>query len=182
MRVYDRNMGAWRVSYFEPQRGEYAHLVATAHKRDGIRQDGTRNDGLLIRWNFSKITEPATSGRASSPKTREPPGCSTSTTRASGSASPCDAPLQGEREAQVLGVVAQRGQRRRGTLQGGEGQPHRLRAEADARDAEVGETLQRDAAESPMVEMRPFTSSMARFTRSSSFNPRKKITSAPASR
>lgn len=57
VRVYDRNMGAWRVSYFEPERGEYAHLVATAHKRDGIRQDGTRNDGLLIRWNFSKITE-----------------------------------------------------------------------------------------------------------------------------
>ncbi len=57
VRVYDREMGAWRVSYFEPDRGEYAHLVATAHKRDGIRQDGTRNDGLLIRWNFSKITE-----------------------------------------------------------------------------------------------------------------------------
>ncbi|MET1053157.1 MAG: hypothetical protein ABWX65_11010 [Mycetocola sp.] len=57
VRVYDREMGAWRVSYFEPLRGEYAHLVATAHKRDGIRQDGTRNDGLLIRWNFSKITE-----------------------------------------------------------------------------------------------------------------------------
>lgn len=57
VRVYDREMGAWRVSYFEPERGEYAHLVATAHKRDGIRQDGTRNDGLLIRWNFSKITE-----------------------------------------------------------------------------------------------------------------------------
>ncbi len=57
MRVYDRDMGAWRVSYFEPRRGEYAHLVATAHKRDGIRQDGTRNDGLLIRWNFSHITE-----------------------------------------------------------------------------------------------------------------------------
>lgn len=57
VRVYDREMGAWRVSYFEPVRGEYAHLVATAHKRDGIRQDGTRNDGLLIRWNFSKITE-----------------------------------------------------------------------------------------------------------------------------
>ena len=57
VRVYDRDMGAWRVSYFEPERGEYAHLVATAHKRDGIRQDGTRNDGLLIRWNFSKITD-----------------------------------------------------------------------------------------------------------------------------
>lgn len=57
VRVYDREMGAWRVSYFEPERGEYAHLVATAHKRDGIRQDGTRNDGLLIRWNFSKITD-----------------------------------------------------------------------------------------------------------------------------
>lgn len=57
VRVYDWMMGGWRVSYFEPERGEYAHLVATAHKRDGIRQEGTRNDGQLIRWNFSKITE-----------------------------------------------------------------------------------------------------------------------------
>ncbi|MGG7507959.1 hypothetical protein [Plantibacter sp. YIM 135249] len=56
LRVYDRLMGAWRVSYVEPKRGEFCQLVATPHKSDGIRQDGTRNDDKLIRWNFSKIT------------------------------------------------------------------------------------------------------------------------------
>jgi len=57
VRVYDPAMGAWRVSYFEPGRGEYCHLVATSYRSDGIRQDGTRNDGMLIRWNFSGITD-----------------------------------------------------------------------------------------------------------------------------
>lgn len=56
VRVYDPVLGAWRVSYVEPRRGEYAHLVATAH-RDGIRQDGTRNDDKLIRWNFTRIAD-----------------------------------------------------------------------------------------------------------------------------
>ncbi|MGO3885393.1 MAG: hypothetical protein ACTJHU_03765 [Mycetocola sp.] len=55
VRVYDPLLGAWRVSYLEPERGEYAHLIASAH-RDGIRQDGTRSDDKLIRWNFSGIT------------------------------------------------------------------------------------------------------------------------------
>ncbi|MFZ4895452.1 hypothetical protein ACL9RL_13465 [Plantibacter sp. Mn2098] len=56
IRVYDRMVGAWRVSYVEPKRGEYCQLVATPHRSDGIRQDGTRNDDKLIRWNFSDIT------------------------------------------------------------------------------------------------------------------------------
>lgn len=55
VRVYDPLLGAWRVSYLEPERGEYAQLIASAH-RDGIRQDGTRSDDKLIRWNFSGIT------------------------------------------------------------------------------------------------------------------------------
>ncbi|MCU1635050.1 MAG: hypothetical protein JWQ68_289 [Cryobacterium sp.] len=58
VRVYDPHAGAWRVSYFAPQLGEYCHLVATPY-RTGIRQDGTRNDGKPIRWNFTEIT-PAT--------------------------------------------------------------------------------------------------------------------------
>jgi hypothetical protein len=56
LRVYDRLMGAWRVNYVEPRRGEFCQLVATPHRADGIRQDGTRNDDKLIRWNFSGIT------------------------------------------------------------------------------------------------------------------------------
>jgi hypothetical protein len=57
IRVYDADIGVWRVSYMEPARGEYCNLLATGHRKDGIRQDGTRNDGKAIRWNFSKITE-----------------------------------------------------------------------------------------------------------------------------
>ncbi|RUR01710.1 hypothetical protein [Labedella endophytica] len=57
IRVYDADIGLWRVSYMEPARGEYCNLLATGHRKDGIRQDGTRNDGKAIRWNFSLITE-----------------------------------------------------------------------------------------------------------------------------
>ncbi|KGJ76938.1 hypothetical protein GY21_08860 [Cryobacterium roopkundense] len=55
IRVYDAFAGVWRVSYFAPVTGEYCHLVATPY-RYGIRQDGTRTDGKLIRWNFTSIT------------------------------------------------------------------------------------------------------------------------------
>lgn len=58
VRVYDPEAGAWRVSFFSPETGEYCTLVATSY-RDGIRQDGTRTDGLPIRWNFSGITDDA---------------------------------------------------------------------------------------------------------------------------
>ncbi|PSL38376.1 hypothetical protein CLV49_1998 [Labedella gwakjiensis] len=57
IRVYDADIGLWRVSYMEPARGEYCNLLATGHRKDGIRQDGTRNDGKAIRWNFSSITD-----------------------------------------------------------------------------------------------------------------------------
>lgn len=57
IRVYDADIGVWRVSYVEPVRGEYCNLLATGHRKDGIRQDGTRNDGKAIRWNFSNITD-----------------------------------------------------------------------------------------------------------------------------
>jgi hypothetical protein len=57
IRVYDADIGLWRVTYVDPVRGEYCNLMATGHRKDGIRQDGTRNDGKAIRWNFSKITE-----------------------------------------------------------------------------------------------------------------------------
>lgn len=57
IRVYDADIGVWRVSYVEPVRGEYCNLLATGHRKDGIRQDGSRNDGKAIRWNFSRITD-----------------------------------------------------------------------------------------------------------------------------
>jgi hypothetical protein len=57
MRVYDPTLGAWRVSWFGAEAGDFCTLVATPHRRDGIRQDGTQTDGRPIRWNFSNITE-----------------------------------------------------------------------------------------------------------------------------
>ena len=57
VRVYDPTLGAWRVSWFGAAAGDFCTLVATPHRRDGIRQDGTQTDGRPIRWNFSKITD-----------------------------------------------------------------------------------------------------------------------------
>jgi hypothetical protein len=55
LRVYDPAVGVVRVSYFSPAANQYANLVAIGW-RNGIRQDGTQNDGRPIRWNFSSIT------------------------------------------------------------------------------------------------------------------------------
>jgi hypothetical protein len=57
VRVYDPIAGMWRISWFGTLAGDYCTLAGTAHKRDGIRQDGTQTDGRPIRWNFSKITD-----------------------------------------------------------------------------------------------------------------------------
>ena len=57
IRVYDTALGAWRVSWFGAATGDFCTLVATPHRRDGIRQDGTQTDGRPIRWNFSNITD-----------------------------------------------------------------------------------------------------------------------------
>jgi hypothetical protein len=56
LRVYDPVAGLTRVSYFSPANNEYCNLIAVGY-RDGIRQDGTRNDGRPIRWNFTAITD-----------------------------------------------------------------------------------------------------------------------------
>ena len=57
VRVYDTTVGAWRVSWFGAEAGDFCTLVATPDRRDGIRQDGTQTDGRPIRWNFSNITD-----------------------------------------------------------------------------------------------------------------------------
>jgi hypothetical protein len=56
LRVYDPVAGITRVSYVSPESNQYCNLVAIGW-RDGIRQDGTQNDGRPIRWNFSAITD-----------------------------------------------------------------------------------------------------------------------------
>ncbi|WP_295118391.1 hypothetical protein [uncultured Leifsonia sp.] len=57
VRVYDPTLGAWRVNWFGAAAGDFCTLVATPHRRNGIRQDGTQTDGRPIRWNFSNITD-----------------------------------------------------------------------------------------------------------------------------
>jgi hypothetical protein len=56
LRVHDPSAGLVRVSYFSPATNQYANLVAQGW-RDGIREDGSQNDGRPIRWNFSSITD-----------------------------------------------------------------------------------------------------------------------------
>jgi hypothetical protein len=56
LRIYDPVAGIVRISFFSPISNQYANLVAMGW-RDGIRQDGTQNDGRPIRWNFSAITD-----------------------------------------------------------------------------------------------------------------------------
>ncbi|HEY0247926.1 MAG TPA: hypothetical protein VGC45_06655 [Gryllotalpicola sp.] len=56
LRVADPQAGVARVSYFAPRANEYCNLIASTW-RGGVRQDGSRNDGRPIRWNFTEITE-----------------------------------------------------------------------------------------------------------------------------
>jgi hypothetical protein len=54
VRVYDRQLGGWRVTWFGPVRADFASLVGRPHD-DGIHQDGHGSDGRPLRWNFSDL-------------------------------------------------------------------------------------------------------------------------------
>lgn len=56
LRVADPHAGVARVSYFAPDANEYASMIASTW-RGGVRQDGSRNDGRPIRWNFTDIRD-----------------------------------------------------------------------------------------------------------------------------
>jgi hypothetical protein len=56
LRVADPQAGIARVSFFAPDSNEFASMIASTW-RGGVRQDGSRNDGRPIRWNFTEITE-----------------------------------------------------------------------------------------------------------------------------
>jgi hypothetical protein len=56
LRVYDPVAGAVRVSFASPVSNQYCNLIAVDW-HDGIRQDGTQNDGRPIRWNFTSIAD-----------------------------------------------------------------------------------------------------------------------------
>lgn len=54
LRVYDRALDAWRVTWIDPTAGYRADLVGRADG-DGIFQEGTGSDGARVRWIFSDI-------------------------------------------------------------------------------------------------------------------------------
>ena len=58
VRVYDREIGAWRVTWFNPVTGARNDLVGRRQGADIIQegQDGIGPDGRKIRWLFTDIT------------------------------------------------------------------------------------------------------------------------------
>jgi hypothetical protein len=55
IRVYDREIGAWRVTWFNPVSGARNDLVGRRVGAD-IVQEGTNAEGCKIRWSFKDIT------------------------------------------------------------------------------------------------------------------------------
>ncbi len=55
LRVYDREIGAWRVSWFNPVTGARNDLIGRRQGAD-IVQEGAGPDGRKIRWSFREIT------------------------------------------------------------------------------------------------------------------------------
>ena len=54
LRVWDRSVTAWRVTYINPVTGQRDELVGRRVGTD-IAQIGTHQDGTPIRWNFTAI-------------------------------------------------------------------------------------------------------------------------------
>jgi hypothetical protein len=55
LRVYDREIGAWRVTWFNPVTGVRNDLISRRQGAD-IVQEGLAADGHKIRWSFKDIT------------------------------------------------------------------------------------------------------------------------------
>jgi hypothetical protein len=55
LRVYDREIGAWRVTWFNPVTGARNDLVGRRQGAD-IIQEGITAEGRKIRWSFKEIT------------------------------------------------------------------------------------------------------------------------------
>ena len=55
LRVYDPDIDAWRIQWTDPVSRSFLQMIGRAEGRD-IVQNGTRPDGQLMRWSFSKIT------------------------------------------------------------------------------------------------------------------------------
>ena len=55
LRVYDREIGVWRITWFNPVTGVRNDLVGS-RQGDDIVQEGLAADGHKIRWSFKDIT------------------------------------------------------------------------------------------------------------------------------
>src|SRR5262249_39628142 len=55
VRVYDREIGAWRVNWFNPVSGARNVLIGRRQGAD-IVQEGINDEGRKIRWSFNDIT------------------------------------------------------------------------------------------------------------------------------
>jgi hypothetical protein len=55
LRVYDRGLDAWRITWINPVTGVHDQMIGRK-EGDDIVQHGRRADGTLIRWSFREIT------------------------------------------------------------------------------------------------------------------------------
>jgi catechol 2,3-dioxygenase-like lactoylglutathione lyase family enzyme len=55
LRIYDANLGAWRILWSDPLKHYYARQIGRAHGGD-IVQEGKTDQGALTRWSFTEIT------------------------------------------------------------------------------------------------------------------------------
>jgi hypothetical protein len=64
LRVYDPKDDIWRVTWIDPCSDFRADLIGRAQGGDGIFQEGTGSNGMLLRWIFSDITRDSFRWRA----------------------------------------------------------------------------------------------------------------------
>jgi hypothetical protein len=55
IRVYDPDIGAWRIYWFDPARNTFRHQIGRQRGQD-IVQEGKTESGALSRWSFTRIT------------------------------------------------------------------------------------------------------------------------------
>jgi hypothetical protein len=55
IRVYDPDIGAWRIYWIDPARNTFRHQIGRQRGQD-IVQEGKTESGALSRWSFTRIT------------------------------------------------------------------------------------------------------------------------------
>ena len=83
LRVYDPDIDAWRIQWTDPVARSFLQMIGRADGRD-IVQLGTRPDGQLMRWRFSRSRPTRSCGAARSPPTTARAGVSIPSSRPHG--------------------------------------------------------------------------------------------------